>query len=233
MSPQLGVKRKQSESSSGIDGLTSNERVVFSKIQSMKDLGINARELKRYADPTITKSLTKLLRSLVEKHMIKGIKSVHSKGYTHYFAAEFKPSTEITGGVWYTDGNLDRDYIEGVKIACRNIIAKLKVTTLEGIVDSIKRMNISTVELSKQDVEQIVNDLVLENEVVREKSTGTGELASIPVGRECYKSSRKVDRGVGAMASVPCGACPQISICDPDGIVSPKTCVYYKAWLDF
>ena len=35
-----------------------------------------------------------------------------------------------------------------------------------------------------------------------------------------------------AFASVPCGVCPVFSECSEDGVISPKTCVYYVEWLE-
>ncbi|ESR64042.1 hypothetical protein CICLE_v100094942mg, partial [Citrus x clementina] len=53
----------------------------------------------------------------------------------------------------------------------------------------------------------------------------------------CYKNVSKGGGGgepkTGSLASVPCGVCPQINFCTPDGVISPKTCVYYTKWLDF
>ncbi|KAK7267331.1 hypothetical protein RIF29_20000 [Crotalaria pallida] len=37
---------------------------------------------------------------------------------------------------------------------------------------------------------------------------------------------------VGAMASIPCGVCPRIRVCTPNGIVNPTNCLHYQNWYD-
>ncbi|KAF2299655.1 hypothetical protein GH714_002230 [Hevea brasiliensis] len=147
-------------------------------------------------------------------------------------ATEFEPSKEITGGAWYVEGNLDTEFIQILKEQCTKQIYKLKVATLEGVTDSIKRSGVLNVELTKQQIDEILKALVLDNEIIELKSNGMGEFASIPVGKICYKCISKGNIGgeprTGAMASIPCGVCPRIRQCTPDGIISPQTCVYYS-----
>lgn len=228
------LKRKRPGSTS--DSLTEHEKTVHNVIQSKQDMGISQRDMKREINLP-DNLVTKCLKSLLSKNLIKEVKNIQSRGRKHFISAEFEPSTEITGGAWYVDGSLDTEYINVLKEQCWRKIYGLKVATLEGVTDAIKRSNISQIELSKQQIEEIVRALVLDNEVVEVKSSGTGEFASVPVGKVCYKCIGRRGYGrdpkVGALAPIPCGVCPQISLCAPDGIISPKTCVYYKKWLDF
>ncbi|MCD7452843.1 hypothetical protein HAX54_018284 [Datura stramonium] len=94
------------------------------------------------------------------------------------------------------------------------------------------------VECTSQQVAEILNSVVLDNAVIEVKSTGLGEYHSIPIGSVCYRIAAVDALGtgpktIGPMASIPCGACPRISLCTPDGIISPQTCVYYTKWLNF
>jgi DNA-directed RNA polymerase III subunit RPC6 len=36
-----------------------------------------------------------------------------------------------------------------------------------------------------------------------------------------------------ALTSLPCGRCPVMDQCRDGGPISPQTCEYFKAWLDF
>lgn len=209
--------------------LSADESAVYGKIHSAKEMGIAIYNLNQELR---VKSMTNTLKSLQGKNLIKGIKTLNSKKPTHYVATKFEASSEITGGVLYTDGTLDRDFVDGIKLACQNAILNLKVATLETIAGTIKKMKISTVELREPEIERILNDLVLEDAVVKVTSTGIGEFNAIPVGRVCYKDNRKRGREDGNMAKIPCGDCAQISVCAPNGIVSPYTCVYYKEWME-
>ncbi|XP_021609496.1 DNA-directed RNA polymerase III subunit RPC6 [Manihot esculenta] len=236
MSRLLGQKRKQTDSKSPAESLTEQERILYNVIRNKQDMGIWTRDMKRETslpDNVVNKSL----KVLQAKNLIKEVVNIQNKGRKHYMATEFEPSKEITGGTWYVEGNLDTEFIQILKEQCTKQIYKLKVATLEGITDSIKRSGVLNVELTKQQIDEIVKALVLDNEIIELKSNGMGEFASIPVGKICYKCISKGSGGgepkIGAMASIPCGVCPRIHQCTPDGIISPQTCVYYNKWLDF
>ncbi|KAB1218691.1 DNA-directed RNA polymerase III subunit RPC6 [Morella rubra] len=230
------MKRKRPDSDSPSQSLTEHERLLYDLIRSKQDMAIWTRDMKRETnlpDNVVNKSL----KSLQAKKLIKEVVNIQNKGRKHYIAADFEPSKEITGGTWYVDGNLDAEFINFLKKHCVKIIYEQKVVTLEGILDTIKRSRAFNVEFTTQQIEEIVNALVLDNEIMEVKSTGMGEFDSVPVGKVCYtcknKGGLKGEPKMGAMASIPCGVCPQISLCTPEGVISPRTCVYFTKWLDF
>ncbi|KAL8509132.1 hypothetical protein ACS0TY_016359 [Phlomoides rotata] len=63
--------------------------------------------------------------------------------------------------------------------------------------------------------------MVLENEIMEVKSTGLGDYHSIPIGKICYRAGSGIPKG-GRFASMPCGVCPVIGLCAPDGLISPR-----------
>ncbi|OMP00093.1 RNA polymerase Rpc34 [Corchorus olitorius] len=234
------LKRKRPGSAS--DALTDHDQAVLDVIRSKQDMGIYQRDIKReihiknginLPDPAITKCL----KSLVTKNLIKEVKNIQSRGKKHFISVDFEPSNEITGGAFYNEGSLDTEMIAQLRRLCWNHINGLQIATLEAVTEYINRTKVPKVQLSKQETAELIGALILDNEVMEVKSSGTGEFASIPVGKVCYKCISKRAHGaepkVGAFASIPCGVCPRISYCTPDGIISPKTCVYYNKWLDF
>ncbi|PON73158.1 RNA polymerase Rpc [Parasponia andersonii] len=228
------LKRKQPDSNSPLDSLSEQERVVYNVIKSKQDLGIWSKDLKRETK-LLDNMFGKCIKTLQSKKLIKEV-ATKNKGRKHLMAAEFEPSKEITGGNWYLDGNLDTEFINLLKDQCVKLIYKMKVATLEGISDTIRRSGIFKVEFTSQQIEEIVRALVLDNEIVEVKSNGMEEFDCIPIGKVCYKCASKGGKAeprIGAMASIPCGVCPRISVCAPDGVISPKTCIYYEKWLDF
>uniref|UniRef100_A0A5B7AYA9 Putative DNA-directed RNA polymerase III subunit RPC6-like n=1 Tax=Davidia involucrata TaxID=16924 RepID=A0A5B7AYA9_DAVIN len=226
------LKRKRQDSSSA----QLPENVLLNLIKSKEDMGIWIRDMKRETNLP-ENVVTKAVKSLLAHKLIKEVVNIQSKGRKHYMAAEFEPSKELTGGTWYVGGNLDTAFISVLKDSCLKIIRKLKVATLEGISDFFKRNKITTVECTTPQIAEILRSMVLDNEIIEVKSTGLGEYASIPIGTVCYRCAAGMGPGqgpkIGAMASIPCGVCPRISQCTPDGIISPKTCVYFTKWLDF
>lgn len=229
-------KRKRPDSVAPTQGLTEHEKTLYDLIKSKQDMGILSRDIKR--DTKLLPSVvTKSLKSLLAKNLIKEVQNVQHKGWKHYMASEFEPSAEITGGTWYHEGALDKTFIDLVRKSCLSYISSLKVATVDMISDAIKRSRLFNVECSNQQIAEILRTLVLDNETLEVRSTGIGEFASIPINRVCYKLAKKPGPGkepkVSAMASIPCGVCPQISYCLPDGVINPITCEYYNKFLDF
>ncbi|XP_050235030.1 uncharacterized protein LOC126683223 [Mercurialis annua] len=236
MNRAQAIKRKQPESNSPSQSLTEHERTLYNVIKNKQDMGIWTRDMKRETnlpDNVVNKSL----KVLQAKNLIKEVVNIQNKGRKHYMATEFEPSKEITGGEWYSEGSLDTEFILRLKEICTKRIFQLKVATLEGVTDSIKRSGIINMDLTKQQIEEIVKALVLDNEIIEVRSNGMGEFTSIPIGTVCYKCVRRGSIGgepkPGALASIPCGVCPRINQCTPNGIISPQTCIYYTKWLDF
>ncbi|XP_057473187.1 probable DNA-directed RNA polymerase III subunit rpc6 [Actinidia eriantha] len=229
----LSLKRKRQEPNAL--ALTP-ENVLLNLIKSKGDMGIWKADMKRetnLSEPVVTKAL----KALQGRNLIKEVVNIQNKGRKHYMAVEFEPSKELTGGAWYTEGNLDKDFIDILKKSCSKIIGKFKVATAQGVYDFCKDNKIISVDITTQQILEILRSMVLDNEIVEVKSTGLGEFHKIPVGTVCYRTASGMGLGrgpkVGAMASIPCGACPRINQCTPDGIISPKTCKYYQEWLDF
>ncbi|XP_061353416.1 uncharacterized protein LOC133298171 [Gastrolobium bilobum] len=212
--------------------LTNEERIVYNIIRAKKDMGIWSGDIKREMNlpETVFKKSLKLLQS---KSLIKEVVNIRNKSRKLFMAAEFEPSNEITGGEWYSEGKLDSEFITHLTSVCLKSIFQLKVATCDGILEWTRKTRIFPVEVTKQQVEQILRILVMDDKILEVKSTGFGDFASIPDGRVCYRLKSKGGVIDGAMASIPCGVCPRIKFCAPNGVVSPTTCVYYQKWLDF
>ncbi|CAN0928068.1 Probable DNA-directed RNA polymerase III subunit rpc6 [Linum grandiflorum] len=232
--PTSSHKRKRPEA----EALTGNDEIIYNLIHEKAESGIAKFSLNRTNIPTA--AINKILKKLIERNLIKLVQNVKNKGTNMYIASEFKPSDELTGGQWYSDGNLDVEFIKFLKDSCLRVVRKEKVATLESVVNFMKSSGMFKVEVTKKQFEEILKALVLDDALLELKSTGVEEFASIPVGKVCYKAaaaggkrSSAVESRLGAMASVPCGVCPRIGSCTPDGVISPKTCVYFQKWLDF
>ncbi|KAH7565063.1 hypothetical protein ACOSP7_020836 [Xanthoceras sorbifolium] len=230
----MSLKRKQPDKKSPADSLSDHEHILYNLIRGKQDIGIWAGDMKREINLP-NNIFNKSLKSLQAKNLIKEVVNIQNKGRKHYMAAEFEPSKEISGGAWYVDGKLDVDFINIVRAQCVRHIVRLKVATLEGISDALKRSGVFREDLTKQQIEEILRALVLDGDIVELKSNGSGVFANVPVGKVCYKSKGGSvgEPRIGAFVSIPCGVCPQIGLCTPDGIISPKTCEYYTKWFDF
>ncbi|XP_027348362.1 DNA-directed RNA polymerase III subunit RPC6-like [Abrus precatorius] len=236
----LQGKRKRQDLASAVSASLSNEdRVIYNIIRAKKELGIHHTDIKRETNIPET-MLKRTIKSLLSKSLIKEVVSIQNRQKKLLMAVEFQPSKEITGGDWYTEGKLDTQLIEALSDVCFKIILRQKVATCDGIVDWIRTVasGVFPNGVSVEQVEQILKVLIMENKVQEVTSTGVGDFASVPAGQVCYRLINRASTGngnvkVGIMVSIPCGVCPNIKLCSPDGVINPKTCDYYQKWLDF
>ncbi|CAI9117846.1 OLC1v1019331C2 [Oldenlandia corymbosa var. corymbosa] len=220
-------KRKQPEPISAVVG---PDRYVLDAIKKAEDKGTWKKAIVSSNKNLTEYVVQKSLNSLLSKRLIKEVMNIQNKRTKLFMAAEFEPSKEVSGGFWYDNGKLDKECIEGLKRACLKFIVSKEVATVEVIYELLKRSKVITSECTKEQIEEILKYMLLDNEIIEVESTGLGEYHLFPVGTLCYRLAK--GRKTSAMASNPCGMCPKISQCTPDGRISPATCVYYKKWMD-
>ncbi|KAI9115381.1 hypothetical protein K1719_013700 [Acacia pycnantha] len=233
--PSNKRKRPDDVPSSSSVSLSDADR-LYNVIRSTQDTGIWRQNLKR--DTGLPENaVKKAIDSLLAKKLIKEVVNCQNKTKKYYMASEFEPSEEITGGYWHTDGKLDEGFINTLKSVCQKQISLQKIATVDEILDWITKKKILSVEITSHRIEEILRLLVLGDEIIQKTSTGFGDSASVPEGSVYYqyknKSGTKGETKIHGMASIPCGTCPRVSSCTPDGIISPRTCGYYQKWLDF
>ncbi|XP_042031864.1 DNA-directed RNA polymerase III subunit rpc6-like [Salvia splendens] len=231
----LGRNKRPRESSR----LSGDEQSILDLILSKEGSGIQPREIKyqlKIPDPVITKAT----KALLANGKIKEVKGIQRGGAARkiLMGVEFKPADVVSGGIWYEDGKIDTGFVDVLRRFCRTQVMKSKVATVEGLHKAVSEGKVATVEIPKPQLTELLTSMVLDNELVEVKSTGFGLFFRIPIGETCYKlpsaaaGGAKKDSVTGKFASIPCGSCPRIAVCTPDGVVSPTTCVYYNQWLD-
>ncbi|ONK58492.1 uncharacterized protein A4U43_C09F13600 [Asparagus officinalis] len=216
--------------------LSDVESEMYSVIKSRKGSGIWTNDLKKevMGPPT---AVAKALKSLLTKNLIKEVISIKNKSRKMVMAVEFEPSADVSGGAWYQSGSLDVAFIKILRQQCRRHVEEHKVATCEMVRKAIKepkrgRPPVFTTEITLQQVYEILELMVLDKEVEKVRSSGVGDFSHVPEGRDCYRVSRgEGGPKEGAFASIPCGVCPRIHECTPDGVISPINCVYYNKWL--
>lgn len=93
----------------------------------------------------------------------------------------------------------------------------------------IRNLGISRVDLSRQDIESILQTLIYDGKVECHVTGKTDESTS-----KLYRAlpSNLGGLNIGLLKS-PCGGCPVMKDCHEGGIISPTTCTYLKDWFDF
>lgn len=90
-------------------------------IRAASNTGIWTKELKKKTN-LHTIVLNRTLKSLEQRQEIKAVKHVKYPTRKIYMLYNLTPSSEVTGGAWYTDQELDTDFIDSLKAACLKYI---------------------------------------------------------------------------------------------------------------
>jgi DNA-directed RNA polymerase III subunit RPC6 len=101
--------------------LTGEEQVVYNTIRASGNEGIWTKHLKSKTNLHET-VIKRCLKVLEQKALVKGVKSVKFPTRKLYMLMELTPSEEVTGGPWFTDQELDVDFVEQLTQACYKYI---------------------------------------------------------------------------------------------------------------
>ncbi|KAI7883733.1 RNA polymerase Rpc34 [Lichtheimia hyalospora FSU 10163] len=241
--------------------LSDEARIVYNAIRSAGNEGIWTKDLKKKTNMH-TIVLNRTLKALEQKQEIKAVKHVKFPTRKIYMLYNMTPSSEVTGGAWYTDQELDIEFIESLKTACLKYITARSFprgneqvreavysaehehypTAIE-VRRFITESRISSVDLSVKDIESLLDVLVYDGVVEKklpfiagfeddDMSDDEGDDPSVPFA---YKAVRRTASRLPteALTEIPCGKCPVFSFCTPDGPVNPSNCEYFKIWLDW
>eukprot|EP00898_Chlorokybus_atmophyticus_P000277 jgi/Chlat1/124/Chrsp1S03219 len=217
-------------------GLSSEDMLVYQLIQRSGNMGIWTKDMKIRSNLQ-QPQITKILKTLEGRKLVKAVKSVASKNRKVYMAFEVEPSREITGGAWYTEQEFDAEFIGVLMQQCSKYINAKGTATLADLHQFVKSTGLSKIELSQEDVLSIINTLIFDGKVEELTSTGPGDpnvpKKTYPRNTVFYRPARTSMPETTAFTSLPCGICTVFDECTPDGIINPSSCEYYQQWLEF
>mmetsp|Transcript_13338 Transcript_13338/g.49900 ORF Transcript_13338/g.49900 Transcript_13338/m.49900 type:complete len:305 (+) Transcript_13338:325-1239(+) len=234
-------------------GLASEDLLVYQIIQQSGNTGIWTKELKQKSNLPQTQ-ISKIFKSLEARKLIKAVKHVALQNRKVYMLYELEPSSEITGGAWYTEHEYDATFIHVLREQCVKFILSKGAVTLTDVCDFVKQTKLSHVDLGPEEVLQIVNTLVYDGKVdaheeIEHRDGANGGDFDDERGEAIGGSDDDLDYmenvivvyrpaslpipESSAFTAVPCGVCPVFNECAPGGLVSPETCAYMKDWLSF
>ncbi|TDL14995.1 hypothetical protein BD410DRAFT_756850 [Rickenella mellea] len=164
--------------------LAGEENLVLSHIQAAGNEGIWTKHLKAKTELHQT-IIDRCLKSLVQKDLVKGITGVKVHPTRKlYMLAHLEPSVDITGGPWYTDKELDTEFIKLLSSACLRFIrdktfpksntdkrplysisSAPSYTTAQQIQAFLSKSKITETQLSVEHVEMLLNVLIIDGEI--------------------------------------------------------------------
>lgn len=191
----------QSEASK-ITSMTEDEAMIYSHIESSGREGIWTKTIKAKTN-LHQHVVVRCLKSLENQRFIKSIKSVKYPTRKIYMLYNLQPSIEVTGGPWFTDSELDTEFIDSLlkviwmfaafksyptvfqppaaninKFQASYPANRIGAITLDSIADYIKEKNIINVELEMHDIRSLCEVLVYDD-----------KLELVPHTTDTYKAS--------------------------------------------
>ncbi|KAI8972446.1 RNA polymerase Rpc34 subunit-domain-containing protein [Trametes punicea] len=175
--------------------MSGEEAMILSYIQAAGNEGIWTKHLKAKTELHQT-VIDRCLKSLSQKQLIKSVKSVKYPTRKIYMLAHLEPSVEMTGGPWYTDNELDTEFIKLLCSACLRFIrdrsapkqrggdassasavlypisAAPAYPTAQQVLTFLSKSRITETQLNVEHVEMLLNVLVLDGEIERVPAFG-------------------------------------------------------------
>eukprot|EP00798_Chlamydomonas_sp_ICE-L_P004425 gene4425-14557_t len=222
----LVYKEVAVEEAAKFKGLNAEELMVYQVIKQAGNSGVWTKDMKfrtNLAQPHITK----ILKVLETRRLVKAVKNVNNLSRKVYMLFELEPSRDLTGGAWYTENQFDSEFIDVLREACFQYIQRQGDTTMTQIGTFIKQKGFSKVDLRIDDIQTIVLTLVYDGRIDQVDGEGEDDVD------DHYRPAVHTIPDNSALTSTPCGVCPVFNECHEDGLVSPKTCLYYDRWLQF
>lgn len=162
---------------------------------------------------------------------------------------DLEPSTEITGGPWFSENELDTEFIDELCKVSHRFIASKSFSSrpghilptqhsgyrrLEDVHQFLHESRITNAELDLDNVAMLLDRLVYDGLVERviDNSPRLSRIVSDDEGSDVfvYKAVRSASVE-SALGSVPCGVCPVAHMCSDTGPITPAKCHYYQQWL--
>lgn len=169
--------------------MSKEEEMIYQHISASGREGIWLRILKSKVNLHDI-SMNRCLKSLENQRFIKLIRLVKYPTRKIYMLYNYLPSEEVTGGPWYTDSELDTEFIENIMTVVWRYISQKTYpaafsdaqsnknplqcvhpanhngyATLSLITDFISERKISLVELSENDIRSVCMALVYDDKI--------------------------------------------------------------------
>lgn len=156
-------------------GLDVAAKMVYQVIEKAGNMGCWTKDI-RLQTNIQQNMMTKILKSLENRRLIKPVKSVTAKSKKLYMQYDLIPSKQLTGGVWYSDLEFDHQFISEMRSFLVYSIRRLnggKGVTLSELHSLLTQKKVSNVELSIDEVQQLVQTLIFDFKVEEISIQGT------------------------------------------------------------
>lgn len=227
---QVMLQAVSAETADVVSKLSSDEYIVYNYIADSGRMGIWVRTITAKSNLHIN-VVHRCLKSLEQQHIIKMVKSVQQKTRKMYMLYNLQPSAELTGGPWFSDAELDVEFVDLLLSVVYHYCEEMthlergvnaSVVQVTAIKQFIVDQEVSRVELDEGHIRTLCEVLVYDDRLERSgagyKATLNGDLADEDTPKDAYTESV-------------CGQCPVFNVCSAGGPVD-VSCGYFDEWLD-
>ncbi|SJL01732.1 uncharacterized protein ARMOST_05055 [Armillaria ostoyae] len=164
--------------------LSGEENLVLGHIKASQNEGIWTKHLKAKTNLHQT-IIDRCLKTLTQKKLIKRVPSVQYATRKIYMLEGIEPSIALTGGPWYTDNELDTEFIDTLIKACFKLIRDMsypkrgskyegalysisnspQYPTAQHVRNTLRQARLTETDLTVEHVEMLLNVLVLDGEI--------------------------------------------------------------------
>mmetsp|Transcript_12258 Transcript_12258/g.18570 ORF Transcript_12258/g.18570 Transcript_12258/m.18570 type:complete len:293 (+) Transcript_12258:48-926(+) len=209
-----------------LEGLGPEQMLVYQICEKAGNRGIWTRDIK-IATNCPQHTLTKTLKILEQRNLIKSVRSVTSKSKKLYMLYDTVPAKDITGGPWYTDQEFDHEFVDELARFIVQFVSSEGMASVSDISAKVRISGISKIELSGDEIDLVLQTLVFDGKLEEVKHA---VVALTGQGGKMYKVSAPI-HPPNHYTAVPCGVCPVYEQCHDGGVISPQSCVYMSQWL--
>ena len=166
-------------------GLNVSDRLVLQVIEKAGNKGIWTKEIKLQTN-IHAQLLNKIFKHLEQRRLIKPVKAVTAKTKKLYMLYELTPAKEITGGVWYSGLEFDEEFISELRMFVVHCVKKLnegRGVTLAEIKAKMKQLMVSKVELSLEEIKQLLQTLVYDHMIEEGSISNNGDVRYVAARR--------------------------------------------------
>ncbi|KAI0794239.1 RNA polymerase Rpc34 subunit-domain-containing protein [Fomes fomentarius] len=167
-------------------GLTEEETLVLDRIRAAGTQGIWTKHIKTQTQLHQT-VVDKCLKTLTHKQLIKTVTDVRHATRKIYMLAHLKPAVELTGGPWFTDKELDTEFIKLLSDVCLKVVrdrsfpkatlgqdsgvkrlfplSHSSYPTANQILGILKKSRVTETELTVQHIEMLLEVLIFDGQI--------------------------------------------------------------------
>jgi DNA-directed RNA polymerase III subunit RPC6 len=159
-------------------GLDVSAKMVYQVIEKAGNMGIWTKDVRNQTNIQ-QQALTKIFKALETRRLIKPVKSVAAKAKKLYMAYNLTPAKELTGGPWYTELEFDHEFINEMRKFLMQCVLRINSglgVSIPEIKEKMVQANISRVELSLDDVHQLMQTLAFDQLIDQVGTNTNGEV---------------------------------------------------------